>query len=89
VHGAYESPAATALYLVRGRERPREDPDAEYYEATIKVRMQHVPSHYGRTENDLRCVAERAVHAAALAYNLAGTQITSVRLERIEPDAAE
>lgn len=79
--------AAQTLYLVRGKEKPREHEDAEYHEAVIRVRMQHIPSHYGRSEDDLRCVAERAVHAAALTYNLHNTRVTSVRLERIEADA--
>lgn len=76
--------ATTVLSVLRGREKPFDEP-GDYYEATIVVRMQTVArSRY--VEDDLRCVADRAAYAAAAAYNLANTRITAVRLERIEPD---
>jgi len=70
-----------AAYTVRGREKAL-DGDTETYVATLLVTLETKPSRY--TEDDLRCVAERAVCGAAEAYNLHSTRIVSVALTTIE-----
>lgn len=76
-----------SLFVIRGREGgfPPED-EPERHVATITVELE-VVGRASRKEDDLYCVAERAVHAAALAYNFWSTRIVAVSLRSIEPEA--
>jgi hypothetical protein len=82
------------MLRLRGREKPFEGEEIETHVATIRVVLSYDPSQtfgFRYRESDLRCVADRAVHAAAAAYNFHSTRIVAVELVdivEVEADAS-
>lgn len=69
--------------VVRGREEPFEDEESRFV-ATLRVVLSHRPGMHSASEDGLKCVAHRAAHAAAEAYNFFDTRIVSVEVVDVE-----
>ena len=57
--------------------------ESDFYVATLRIVIEADSSQRYR-ENDVQCVAERALYAAGAAYNLAGAAVREIVLESIE-----
>jgi hypothetical protein len=72
-----------------GREEPFPD-EGERHVAVLRVTLSHKPGSHSRSEDGLRCVADRAAARAAGAYNFFDTRIASVEVidvERVDGEA--
>jgi hypothetical protein len=69
---------------LHGRDTDRHTEDAEVFTTDLHLVIETTVSS-SHVDSDLRCVVERAAHAAAGSYALASTRIVSVETTVAEP----